>query len=437
MAAAGAINAFDSKPSRKFSEHRGPRKQSAMRNSRTGALAALQSARASGPRRPDSAASYGGLSYHSNATGSPTMTDQYSLVQKWRTQTLRPSTKGGGSPKSTIAMLLQKWRLNYIEMIMDGRDVRERRECRILLSRLHTKKEYLQIVRERLTDLQRQNVELKAEILSHESGVLNKVQSMIERCSRYEGSKQVIHQMYRKSKGAAVERGARAAVIHDGDEEELQEALKHADLELLREVTWLRELILYREVTAAADVDFIARLKVKIESTKVAHMEAIAGLKANIVQSMKNHEQVFNMTKKDYLNTVLTDSLKVLGPGVSVDSLTKQDLDRVNKVLRGEVRSRKDRVAKLKAKNYDMNAELAKHDARQSSPHKHVYERIDRSGPSPRRPVPNRQHHQAMSRLSPEREDNLVASLALLAHSTQIPLGYSSNAAPRPPFTMP
>ena len=156
-----------------------------MRNSRTGALAALQSARASGPRRPDSAASYGGLSYHSNATGSPTMTDQYSLVQKWRTQTLRPSTKGGGSPKSTIAKQLQKRRLNEIEKLKDARDERERRECRILLSRLHTKKEYLQIVRERLTDLQRQNVELKAEILSHESGVLNKVQSMIERCSRY------------------------------------------------------------------------------------------------------------------------------------------------------------------------------------------------------------------------------------------------------------
>jgi len=315
---------------------------------------------------------------------------------------------------STVAKMQAKRKAEESERLNHARDARERRECGVLLSRIQTKREHLSMVQARLLKLQEHNVMIKRRIESEEAAVMNGVQSMLQRCSRFVGSKQFLSRAHRIDHAEAVQVAGEADTRQAATLQRLRETLRRRDEEVNQEVVELKGLIQYRERTSRADEERKNQLNQDLvtlaRQCEVEQME----LGKTIVHAMEINRSTLQERIDGYLGGVLDDQLKVMGADVTVHSLTKEDLLVVIKEMESEVNTRKDAVETLQRAGRTLHDALAWNSADPETGH--LFHRL-----------PSWQDDRVGRRFK------VAASLRGIAAAADIPQGYSTGTT-RPPY---
>ena len=223
----------------------------------------------------------------------------------------RPESRAAGlsegfPAQSTVARQHERRRENEIEKLNAARDVREHRECRVLLERIHTRREHLDRVRERLEFLRQDNIELRDRIVSYEATTMDTVQHMLQRCSRFVGSKQAMNRVHKADLTTST---AGSKVTNEQQQTELASLRKlvaQLNEQVLRDLSGLRELLLYRDKTTHANQDLKQRLEIKARELKKQNRIEIDELTTTIKQAMVHQSEELDERIDSILNSILT-----------------------------------------------------------------------------------------------------------------------------------
>lgn len=342
--------------------------------------------------------------------GSPgtahTFAERWKIASRGRKQEIKVD--------STVAKMQAKRKAEESERLGQAQGERERRECGVLLSRIRTKREHLEMVQSRLEMLQNHNIFLKKKIEEVEADVFNEVQAMLQRCSRFVGSKQFMNRAHRIDIAEAQTLADGSGEKRDTELDQLRELLRRLDEEVNKEVAWMKGLIVYRDRTSRADDERKSQLNQKIAELSGEYTREQEELRKTIGHAMDINRSTLQDRIDHYLGGVLDDQLKVIGADVTVHSLTKEDLLVVIKEIENEVNSRKKRVRGLRDSATELQGALAWNTG--SAETGHLFHRL-----------PSWQDDAVGRRLQ------VAASLRGLAATADVPQGYSKGTT-LPPF---
>lgn len=266
---------------------------------------------------------------------------------------------GPSKPHSTLAKQYAKKYAEEKARLKEAGDIREQRECAVLVQRIRSKREHLDSVHERLRFLQDDNVELRSRIVQREARVMNKVQGMLHRSSRIVGSKQAMSRAHRVEKAASTKATAKSDIVQAALTTQLQQVVSGLDLAVMREVADLKALLHYRDKTAEADREYKERLFEKMDELEGKHAAEVEELEGTIKHAMELNADALEVRIDNYLGGVLTDQLKVVGADVTIDSLAKEDLNAVIEEMTAEVSANRETIAKLLHDQTQLTSELA------------------------------------------------------------------------------